>query len=72
MRFTTTDRRRFAGRTSRFGGRALLLLFVLGVLAGVTVGVLLFIRRISMKSYVPYGPFLIAGILWAILGLPQT
>jgi len=42
------------------------------LLAGVTVGVLLFIRRISMKSYVPYGPFLIAGILWAILGLPQT
>ena len=26
-------------------------------------------RRISMHSYVPYGPFLIAGSLWAILAL---
>jgi prepilin signal peptidase PulO-like enzyme (type II secretory pathway) len=41
------------------------------VLAGVTVGILVFIRRMSMKSFVPYGPFLIAGILWAILALPQ-
>jgi len=37
MRFTTTDRRRFAGRTSRFGGRALLLLFVLSTMGGVFV-----------------------------------
>jgi leader peptidase (prepilin peptidase) / N-methyltransferase len=42
------------------------------LLAGVVVGVLLFVRRISLKTYVPYGPFLIAGILWAMLGLPQT
>jgi leader peptidase (prepilin peptidase)/N-methyltransferase len=41
------------------------------LLAGVTVGVLLFVRRISLKSFVPYGPFLIAGTLWAILGLVQ-
>lgn len=41
------------------------------VLAGLTVGILLFVRRISMKSFVPYGPFLIAGTLWAILGLVQ-
>jgi leader peptidase (prepilin peptidase)/N-methyltransferase len=41
------------------------------LLAGVTVGALLFIRRISLKSFVPYGPFLIAGTLWAILGLGQ-
>jgi leader peptidase (prepilin peptidase)/N-methyltransferase len=39
--------------------------------AGITVGVLLFIRRISLKSFVPYGPFLIAGTLWAILALPK-
>jgi len=39
--------------------------------AGVTVAVLLFVRRISLKSFVPYGPFLIAGTLWAILALPQ-
>jgi leader peptidase (prepilin peptidase)/N-methyltransferase len=41
------------------------------VLAGIVVAVLVFIRRITMKSFVPYGPFLIVGILWAILGLPQ-
>jgi len=41
------------------------------LLAGLTVGVLLFVRRISLKSFVPYGPFLIAGTLWAILGLGQ-
>jgi leader peptidase (prepilin peptidase)/N-methyltransferase len=41
------------------------------LLAGLTVGILLFVRRISLKSFVPYGPFLIAGTLWAILGLPQ-
>jgi leader peptidase (prepilin peptidase)/N-methyltransferase len=41
------------------------------VLAGITVGILVFIRRISMKSFVPYGPFLILGILWAILALRQ-
>ena len=41
------------------------------LLAGVVVAVLVFIRRISMKSFVPYGPFLIAGTLWAILALPQ-
>jgi leader peptidase (prepilin peptidase)/N-methyltransferase len=39
------------------------------LIAGLTVGVLVFVRRISLKSFVPYGPFLIAGTLWAILGL---
>ena len=41
------------------------------LLAGLGVGLLLLARRISLKSFVPYGPFLIAGTLWAILGLPQ-
>jgi leader peptidase (prepilin peptidase)/N-methyltransferase len=41
------------------------------LLAGVVVGILVFIRRLSLKSYVPYGPFLIAGTLWAILALPR-
>ena len=41
------------------------------LLAGVTVGMLLFVRRISLKSFVPYGPFLIAGTIWAILALPR-
>jgi prepilin signal peptidase PulO-like enzyme (type II secretory pathway) len=42
------------------------------LLAGITVAILVFTRRISMKSFVPYGPFLILGILWAILALSQT
>ena len=41
------------------------------LLAGLAVGVLLFVRRISLKSFVPYGPFLIAGTIWAILALSQ-
>ena len=41
------------------------------LLAGVVVAILVFTRRISMKSFVPYGPFLIAGTLWAILALQQ-
>ena len=41
------------------------------LLAGVTVAALVVSRRISLKSFVPYGPFLIAGTLWAILGLAQ-
>jgi leader peptidase (prepilin peptidase)/N-methyltransferase len=35
--------------------------------AGIVVAILVFIRRLSMRSFVPYGPFLIAGTLWAIL-----
>lgn len=41
------------------------------LLAGIVVAILVFIRRLSMKSFVPYGPFLIAGALWAILVLPE-
>ena len=39
------------------------------LVAGLVVGALVFSRRLSMHSYVPYGPFLIAGSLWAILAL---
>lgn len=54
----------FAGALKVFYG------LVAGALAGgVVVAVLVFVRRLSMHSYVPYGPFLIAGSLWAILGL---
>lgn len=56
-----------------FGGLAKLFyaLIVGAAAAGIVVGILVFIRRLSMKSFVPYGPFLIAGTLWAILALPQ-
>jgi leader peptidase (prepilin peptidase)/N-methyltransferase len=41
------------------------------LLAGIVVAVLVVVRRLSLKSFVPYGPFLIVGILWSMLGLPQ-
>lgn len=46
-------------------------LVVGGIAAGLVVGVLVLVRRLSMKSFVPYGPFLIAGTLWSILALSQ-
>lgn len=53
-----------AGAANAFYG------LVAGALAaGFVVGALVFTRRLSMQSYVPYGPFLIAGSLWAILAL---
>ena len=54
------------------GGPNLFYGLVAGALvAGVAVAVLLFIRRLTLKSFVPYGPFLILGILWVMLGLLQ-
>ena len=41
---------------------------VVGVLvAGVTIFVLLGTRRVGLKTFVPYGPFLIIGAIWAVL-----
>ena len=37
------------------------------ILAGVVLVVLLVTRRIGRKSFVPFGPFLILGALWAVL-----
>ena len=37
------------------------------LLAGVVIVVLLVARRITLRSYIPFGPFLILGALWAIL-----
>jgi leader peptidase (prepilin peptidase)/N-methyltransferase len=39
------------------------------VLAGLVVLLLIVTRRVTMHSFVPYGPFLIAGSLWSILVL---
>ena len=36
------------------------------VLAGVVIAVLLVARRITLKTFIPFGPFLIIGALWAI------
>lgn len=40
------------------------------VVAGVTLLVLLALRRIGRRSYVPFGPFLILGALWSVLIRP--
>ena len=37
------------------------------ILAGVVLLVLLALRRVGRRSYVPFGPFLIIGALWAAL-----
>jgi leader peptidase (prepilin peptidase)/N-methyltransferase len=37
------------------------------LLAGVVLLVLLALRRITLKTFVPYGPFLIIGAIWAVL-----
>jgi prepilin signal peptidase PulO-like enzyme (type II secretory pathway) len=40
------------------------------ILAGAVLLVLLLTRRIGRRTYVPFGPFLIAGALWAVLIRP--
>jgi leader peptidase (prepilin peptidase)/N-methyltransferase len=42
------------------------------ILAGLVVLLLIVTRRVTMHSFVPYGPFLIAGTLWSILALAPT
>ncbi len=37
------------------------------VAAGAVLAVLLVLKRVTMKSYVPYGPFLIFGAIWGIV-----
>ena len=37
------------------------------ILAGVVLLALLVARRIGRRTYVPFGPFLIVGALWAVL-----
>jgi leader peptidase (prepilin peptidase)/N-methyltransferase len=37
------------------------------IVAGVVILLLLATRRVGLKSYIPFGPFLILGALWAIL-----
>jgi leader peptidase (prepilin peptidase)/N-methyltransferase len=49
------------------GSRALGSVFVALLLAGVVLGVLLATHRIGRRTYIPFGPFFIAGALWAVL-----
>jgi leader peptidase (prepilin peptidase) / N-methyltransferase len=47
--------------------RLVLMVFSSAILGGVAIIALLALRRISLRSYVPYGPFLIVGAVWAAL-----
>ena len=63
------DLKLLAGVGLLAGPPRLFLGLVSGALAAaVVILVLVGIRRITLKTYVPYGPFLIAGALWALLG----
>jgi leader peptidase (prepilin peptidase)/N-methyltransferase len=42
-------------------------LLIGAVLSGVVVIVLMALRRVTRRSYIAYGPFLIVGTLWAVL-----
>jgi leader peptidase (prepilin peptidase)/N-methyltransferase len=48
--------------------RAIIGLISGAILSAIVILVLIAGRRITLKSYVPYGPFLIIGVLWALLG----
>ena len=49
------------------GLRLVLAVFVGALLSGVVIVALLAARRITLKSYIPFGPFLIIGAVWAAL-----
>ncbi len=48
-------------------GRAVMGVAVGALVAGVVLAALLVARRITLRTYVPFGPFLIAGAYWAVL-----
>jgi len=50
--------------------RALVGTFAGILLSGIVIVVLLATRRITLRSFIPFGPFLIIGALWAILLRP--
>lgn len=45
-------------------------LFVAGLLAALTSAALLVSRRVGLRSYIPFGPFLVAGTVFALLREP--
>jgi leader peptidase (prepilin peptidase) / N-methyltransferase len=42
------------------------------IVAAVAIVLLIAFRRITLRTYVPYGPFLIAGAIWALLSVMET
>ena len=66
--FGTGDVKMLVGTGLLLGGDRALGGTIFGLLlAGVVLLALLLTRRISRRSYVPFGPFLIIGALWAVL-----
>jgi leader peptidase (prepilin peptidase) / N-methyltransferase len=66
--FGLGDVKFLAGMGLMLGGERALGGTIFGlVLAGVVLLVLLATRQIGRRSYVPFGPFLILGALWAVL-----
>jgi leader peptidase (prepilin peptidase)/N-methyltransferase len=51
--------------------RLVIAVFVGALLSGVVIMALLAARRVTLKSYIPFGPFLIIGAVWAML-LPAS
>jgi leader peptidase (prepilin peptidase)/N-methyltransferase len=51
--------------------RLVIALFAGVMIGGVAIFALLIARRVTLKSYIPFGPFLIIGAIWAIL-LPAS
>ena len=51
--------------------RIVLAVFAGAILSGVAIFALLLARRITLKSYVPFGPFLIAAAVWVAM-LPAS
>ena len=66
--FGMGDVKFLAGMGLMIGGDRSLSATLFGlILAGAVLLVLLLARRISRRSFVPFGPFLILGALWAVL-----
>lgn len=66
--FGLGDVKFLAGMGLMVGGERALGGTLVGLLvAGVVLAVLLVARRIGRRTYVPFGPFLILGALWAVL-----
>jgi leader peptidase (prepilin peptidase) / N-methyltransferase len=66
--FGLGDVKFLAGMGLMLGGDRALSATLFGLLlAGAVLIVLLATRRISRKSFIPFGPFLIIGAMWAVL-----
>jgi leader peptidase (prepilin peptidase)/N-methyltransferase len=66
--FGTGDVKMLVGTGLLLGGDRALSGTIFGLLiVGIVLPVLLVTRRIGRKSYIPFGPFLILGALWAVL-----